>query len=144
EILVKIEDRSISVIFIDPNGIEIEFETIRKLSKFNNLDLIINYSVLDLNWNKHVYSKSNNKATKFYGTEDWKDLDSSDRLKLYKSQLRSLNFQGIEDSNEGHLTIHTKSNAPIYHLIYASKHGSLGLKFWRETKNKYQNLRLPL
>ncbi|MHA1280685.1 MAG: three-Cys-motif partner protein TcmP [Candidatus Helarchaeota archaeon] len=128
--------RSISVFFIDPNGLDIEFDVIKKLSESDSIDLIINFSIFDLKRNEHIYRDDNSKADKFFGLPDWRNEESRDWLRLYKRQLGRLGFAGVEGNNERHITVKTPTGASIYHLIYASKK-ELGLKFWRSAKNKF-------
>lgn len=127
---------SITVVFIDPNGIDIHFDTIKKLSEQKHLDLIIHFSISDLKRNFELYRDGNEKANRFFGTKDWPKDWAKDSLKwlpFYKEKLSELGFEGLESRDERHITIFTPSNVPIYYLIYASKN-NLGLKFWQETK----------
>ena len=128
--------KSISVILIDPNGLDIEYETVKKLAYCNSIDLIINFSIFDLKRNEVNYRKEGSKADKFFGTPEWRNVGPRYWLNLYKKQLGKLGFVGIETSNEHHITIRTPTGAPIYHLIYASKN-KLGLKFWRAAKKRF-------
>lgn len=127
---------SITVVFIDPNGIDIHFDTIKKLSEQKHLDLIIHFSISDLKRNFELYRDGNEKADRFFGTKNWPKSwakDSPEWLPFYKKKLAGLGFVGLEGRDERHITVFTPSNVPIYYLIYASK-DDLGLRFWRETK----------
>jgi three-Cys-motif partner protein len=132
---------SLSVTLVDPNGLDIHFETVKKLGEFPSMDLIINFSIFDLKRNEQDYRSGTSKADDFFGTREWRQRTSREWLKLYKNQLRSLGFIGIEGENEGLITVKGPSGAPIYHLIYASKHRR-GLDFWQKTKSKYQEIDL--
>jgi len=129
------EKNSISVAFIDPNDLGIEYETLRKLAEFPSLDLIINFSISDLKRNLQTYSEHNEKADKFFGCPDWPKRDD-EWLPFYQRKLKSLDFLAVESNLEPKVKIKTKTGADIYYLIYASKN-KLGLKFWRETKKKF-------
>ncbi len=126
----------ITVVFIDPNGLDIQFDTIYRLSKQRSMDLIINFSILDLKRNEDNYRQGNDKADLFFGTNKWRNTQKREWLKLYRSQLKLLGFRAIENEDECVITVPGKSNAPIYHLIYASKN-KRGLDFWRKTKKKF-------
>jgi len=50
---------SISVAFLDPTGLDINFSTLEKLSRFPRMDIIINFSISDLRRNLKLYRVSN-------------------------------------------------------------------------------------
>jgi len=125
-------NNSIALVFIDPNGLDIHFSTIKKLSQCRGIDLIINFGILDLKRNEANYMKGNEKANLFFGCEDWPE-DHFKWLPFYKERLRTLGFKAIEDDSDITTVIKGRTNAPIYYLIYASKH-NLGLRFWRQAK----------
>lgn len=59
-------------------------------------------------------------------------------IDYYKSKLRHLGYVVINDSEQlvsEPLVRNTKRNAPLYRLIFASKH-SLGNKIWNEVTKK--------
>jgi three-Cys-motif partner protein len=140
--ILKLMDElnSISVVFIDPNGLDIHFNTIKKLSRHPKMDLIINFSISDYKRNKKSYlNTKRSKADLFFGIKEWCDYKDNDLqiLQFYKSRLKTLGFKGLEGEHEGSLTVRGHNNSPIYHLVYASKHSTLGVKFWKDTKKKY-------
>ncbi len=128
---------TIIVVFIDPNGLDIEYETIRRLAKFPCIDLIINFSIMDQKRNEIINRiKISEKADRFFGTEEWRTKNKSEWLALYKSQLTAAGFEAVEDDFEGSAVIKTRTNAPIYYLVYASKK-KVGLRFWEITKDHF-------
>lgn len=140
EILGFIEkNKSITVVFIDPNGLDINFNTIEKLSKYRSIDIIINFSISDLKRNLAIYKKPGSKAYDFFGIKDWHKYQLRDLASIYKKQLMTLGFIGLEDEHEGSVAINAPNGAPIYYLIFASKHPTLGIKFWKEAKRRYMN-----
>jgi len=57
-----------------------------------------------------------------------------DLLDLYKDRLRFLGYQDVKQSDEitsEPLIRNTRRNAPLYRLIFASKH-PLGDEFWQK------------
>ena len=138
EVLNKIQkERSITVAFIDPNGIDAHFSTLEKLAAFPHLDIILNFAVLDLKRNKARYRSGNQKADLFFGTKDWPD-DKLKMLPYYKDNLRDrLGLTYVEDDFEGAEPISTRTGGIIYYLIYASKN-ELGLKFWRDARKYFR------
>lgn len=141
EILTNVKTHnSISVALADPNGLDIHFDTVRKLSSLRHMDVIINFSVSDLKRNFPLYRHSNPKADLFFGTKNWPD-NELEWVPFYKERLSRLGYVGIEGKDEGSVSIDAPNGAKIYFLIFASKH-RLGLDFWREAKKKYLNLNL--
>jgi len=142
EILEYVDAKgSISVAFIDPNGLDVHWPTLEKLAKIPRMDIIMNFAISDLKRNYTTYRGTNPKADLLFGTDDWPD----DRLKIlstFMDNLKNLGFIAVENDVEKKLKVTTASGADIYYLIYASK-SQRGLDFWRKTK-KYVNKELDL
>jgi three-Cys-motif partner protein len=129
---VPVVESCISVAFLDPSGLDIHFDTIRRLSEYKRMDILIHFSVFDLNRNLERYRVSKSKADRFFGTPDWRNHEY-DRVEFYRKQLESLGFIELENAIEPHAAITTDTNATIYYPLFASKH-PLALKFWRNAK----------
>lgn len=123
---------SIVVAFIDPNGLDVHFATLKALSSIGHLDLIINYSISDLKRNYEIYRQNNDKARLFFG-RDVLPSAPEDCYENYKNDIKKLGFIAVEDDIDKKIKVTTRSGADIYYLLYASKHPK-GLQFWREVK----------
>jgi len=119
------------------------------------MDLIIHYSQLGLTRNFENFYKSSkeNRADRFFGTNEWRKVyaDALERgeiathrslVDFYKSRLRALGYVVIKDNLEDidqnvrePLIRHSTKNAPLYRLLFASKH-PLGNKLWEEVTKK--------
>ena len=132
---------TIGFAFVDPPGIQLHFETLRRLSKSTRIDLLINFP-LGMNIKrqlKHQLQKDPEDESDFdryFGTTQWRDLceesPGSTRsigwrlLQLYQEQLRSLGYAYVGDE-------HAVKNrgVSLYMLVFASKNPR-GREFWEK------------
>jgi three-Cys-motif partner protein len=141
----------INLAFLDPEGLELEWETIAKLASMKRMDLIIHYSQngLTRNLNKCYSTEKDTVVDRYFGDRNWRVVYQSALSKresigihrslidYYKSKLSDLGYVVINDSYEiarEPLIRNTQKKAPLYRLIFASKH-SLGNKIWNEVTN---------
>lgn len=135
----KMSDKwsSLNLAFLDPDGLELEWKTIETLAKIHKMDLIIYYSQLGLNLNlKNCYQvKSETTIDKFFGDGEWRKFfekwhlkDSMagihrDLIDYYKSKLHSIGYAEViePETNVEPLMRTTKTKAPLYRLLFASK-----------------------
>jgi three-Cys-motif partner protein len=142
----------LNLAFLDPEGLELEWETIAQLATMNRMDLIIHYSQngLTRNLDKCYVTEKETIVDKFFGDRKWRNVYKvalSKResigihralIDFYKSKLSDLGYVVINDSDEiarEPLIRNTQKNAPLYRLIFASKH-PLGNKIWNEVTKK--------
>lgn len=137
EIVKRIPDRSLSLAFLDPFGLQLEFETIRKLSE-RRCDLIIFFpDHLDALRNCEQFYEANPSSNldKYLGPSvDWRAvLHGQPRHKWatllrekYVDQLRSLGYKEFDPKR---ISAHGR---PLYLLIYCSRH-AIGVAIWRRT-----------
>lgn len=143
EIVRTIPARTLSLAFLDPYGLHLEFETISKLSGVR-ADLIVFFpDHLDAlrNWERHYLSNPDSNLDRCLGSgADWRHiLDSTpqDHLaealrNLYIEQIRSLGytefrFQRI--SSKGH---------PLYVLLLCSR-SRIAAKLWSGISARERN-----
>ncbi|MGA2798644.1 MAG: three-Cys-motif partner protein TcmP [Thermoguttaceae bacterium] len=140
-IIDKIPEKTLTLAFVDPKGLDCEFNTIKALANSRRTDFVVLFAdAYDINRNyEHIYRPDpNSKLDKVLGPEnDWRPrLDALTnpnhvtRRKLfadiYKSQLKK--YLGYECPDE---KVMTCNRLPLYRLVYASKN-KLGWKFWRD------------
>lgn len=140
------DNRSLNLAFLDPNGLELHWSTVKKLASMQRMDLIIHYS--QMGFTRYMRSASMEESETavdlFFGGREWRNIYKTMEGKrglqramidFYKSNLRLLDysivFQGDEDLGNEPLIRNTLRNVPLYRLIFASKH-NLGHKFWKE------------
>jgi three-Cys-motif partner protein len=142
----------LNLAFLDPEGLELEWKTIETLAHLNRMDLIIHYSQngLTRNLDKSYATQKDTIVDSFFGDRKWRDVYRNALSKresigvhralidYYKSKLSNLGYVVINDSDEvaqEPLIRNTQRNAPLYRLIFASKH-PLGNKIWNEVTKK--------
>lgn len=126
---------TLSLAFLDPYGLHLEFETLRKLSDVR-ADLIIFFpDHMDAlrNWEEYYLRDPNSNLDRCLGPgADWRsivDTTPADHLAevlrdLYVNQIRSLGYCEFE-----YQRIITKGH-PLYILIFCSR-SKLAAKLWR-------------
>jgi len=116
------------LIFLDPEGPELEWGTIKYLSKINKADLLILYPY-DMALVR-LTSNYTAKLDKFYGTSDWikiyraKENFNADKrrtalLNFYTANLEKLGFKYVICKP---VRRRLRSGKSLYHLILASHH----------------------
>ena len=142
----------LNLAFLDPEGLELEWKTVETLAIMKRMDLIIHYSQngLTRNLDRYYASQEETVIDRFFGERSWREIYKkvSEKREMigihralidyYKSKLSDLGYAVIKDSEEiirEPLIRNTKRNAPLYRLIFASKH-HLGNKIWNEVTKK--------
>ena len=143
EIVKEIPQGTLSLAFLDPSGLHLEFETLKVLSDIR-ADLIIFFpDHLDAlrNWEKNYLDNPNSNLDRCLGSgADWRSILNKtprDRLaevlrKLYIGQIKSLGYTEFEYERikmKGH---------PLYILIFCSRH-PVAAKLWRGISQKKPN-----
>lgn len=145
----------LNLAFLDPEGLELVWATVETLARMKRMDLIIHYSQFGLTRNFETFYKSpnENRVDRFFGNKEWRKIyaDSLERgeiaihrslMDFYKSRLRELGYVVIKDNLEDidpnvrePLIRHSTKNAPLYRLLFASKH-PLGNELWDKVTKK--------
>jgi three-Cys-motif partner protein len=149
---------SLNLAFLDPDGLELEWDTVKDLASLYTMDLIIYYSQYGLNINfKNCYrAKGETDIDRFFGSTEWRKSYEKWQIKgsmagihrelidHYKQNLLSLGYVDIFEQDPGvePLMRNTKQ-APLYRLIFASKN-KRGNDFWKVVTERdlYGNKRL--
>ena len=145
EIIHLIPRGALTMVFIDPQGLDNNFETIAALSKGGSVDFVALFADaydINRNWERVYRDDPNSKLDLVLGPDSgWREklgrLDNPTGLnkrklfaEIYKSQLR----RHLRYTEFGEQNIDDRGR-PLYKLIYASRH-PLGLKFWHEAIKK--------
>lgn len=145
QMVARIPPGALVLAFLDPTGLHLWFETVRKLAGHGPVDLLVLFpDAIDILRNeKHLYfdqPESNLDQVLGEGA-NWREkvvnLESSDiaarrRLyaEIYKSQLESrASYSHFEEE------VIRGPQGPLYRLIYATKHHR-GADFWRKSVAK--------
>jgi len=126
------------LIFLDPAGPELQWGTIRRLSKIKKVDLIILYPYeMSL---ARLTTEYKEKLDVFYGSRDWRDTSkkygaAEKRRKLldfYISNLKKLGFEFIVYNK---IRRRLRGGRPLYDLILAT-HNIAGKNIMDDIFNK--------
>jgi three-Cys-motif partner protein len=140
---------SLNLAFLDPEGLELEWETVKALAKLNRMDLIIHYPQMGLERYMLQASKADEttKVDLFFGGQEWREIYEVQCAKpglhrqlidLYKEKLQELGYQeALRDDETGDepLMRNAQKRAPLYRLLFASKH-PLGHDFWHKVTRR--------
>lgn len=134
----------LNLAFLDPEGLELQWSTVAALAKVRT-DLIIHYSQMGLERCMPIAidNPDDTLVDRFFGSRDWRNIYKKysnktiglhrSLIDFYRQNLCNLGYAEVKSTNEAWdepLMRNTK-NAPLYRLLFASKH-PLGEKFWRE------------
>ena len=145
---------SLNIVFVDSEGLEVNWKTVEKLGRRTRSDLIINFSTSGITRNirEAFNSEKDHAIDNFLGTRDWRVPYSelSNRgdgtvvrrfvLDLYAKQLGALGYQ-ITAPN-GEYVVLNSTNRQLYSLFCASK-SDLGIKFFNTAADKFRSPKLP-
>ncbi len=139
------EAGSLNLAFLDPEGLELRWSTVAKLASVRRMDLVINYPEGGLNrlMRKVVDSSDETVIDRYFGTAQWRDIYRQWQISshgsvhgqlidLYRDQLKQIGYKEVKRSDEvgdEPLMRNTQRRAPLYRLLFASKH-PLGKQFW--------------
>jgi three-Cys-motif partner protein len=149
---------SLNLAFLDPDGLELQWETVATLAQIERLDLIIHYSQMGLNRAMpNVFrSETLTDVDLFFGDTEWRAIYEKYQrqeeqflhrqlMDHYKSKLKCLGYKETfrDDEVGAEPLMRNEKNAPLYRLLFASKH-PLGLEFWQKVvgRNVYGRRRL--
>ena len=147
EIISQIPEKSLSLGLIDPTGLHIKFDSLKKLTKDRKIDLIITFPEgMDIKRNLWRYIKQSHSILDDYmGDRNWRllfpqDIRSLDQLtqdqieknliKYYRENLNKLGYKEVKSGDEI-LIKSSQKRLPLYYLLFASK-SQLGHQFWRK------------
>jgi three-Cys-motif partner protein len=125
----------LTLAFIDPTGLQIQFRTIRHLVHNRRMDLLMTIQFgMGIRMNLPQYIKTEGtRLTAFLGNAGWReDVNSGGLargvLNRYLHELRGIGYRTVR---EREIDIRNDQNLLLYFIVLASRH-PLGAKFWRE------------
>jgi three-Cys-motif partner protein len=140
EIVKTIPSRSLSLAFLDPYGLHLWFDTLKRLSE-RRTDLIIFFpDRLDAlrNWENVYAGKPDSNLNKVLGVDSWhealmanpRDKWAEVLRKIYEEQIRRLGYQHIDYER-----ICFEGGKPLYLLIFCCE-DKIGGDIWRRIAAK--------
>jgi len=149
--LKRNEQRSLNLAFLDPEGLELKWATVARLASVQRMDLIINYPEGGLNrfLGRAMNATGQTAVDEFFGDRGWRSAYQESQalgepnlhwrlIDFYKSRLQALGYKEVLRGDEvggEPLMRNTKRNAPLYRLLFASKH-PLGAQFWHSVTRR--------
>jgi three-Cys-motif partner protein len=137
---------SLNLAFLDPEGFELEWNTVATLAEVHRMDLIIYYPQMGLSREipKNYQNPEFTKIDTYFGGMEWRNIYMKYQvgqihnlhrslMDLYESKLKSVGYIEIKENEP--LMRNTDRNAPLYRLIFASKN-PLGNKFWEQVTSR--------
>lgn len=121
--------------FIDNEGLDVNWETMRKLLKFPG-DIIFNFptKLIDRCFGKYkgkIHKKDENKFNEFFGNDEWKNANNAyELLNIYMNKIRDNNRELVESID----IKSTKGGQFNYHLIFATKRTKSGSPYFDVVK----------
>lgn len=132
---------TLALTFIDPTGLQITWQSVKKLTAGVRMDLLLNFMygmALKRNMKKWVGLTNSALDTFLPETIDWRTLfEEHDRnirrtsfalLNQYVRELNRLGYLPVNVEDEA-LRIRNSNKVTMYLLLFFSKH-ELGMKFW--------------
>jgi three-Cys-motif partner protein len=142
---------SLNLAFLDPDGLELQWETIALLARPYRMDLIIHYPQGGLNryMGRAFKSKEQTKVDLFFGGTEWREIYKQCQSKekyfihrqlmdYYKEKLQVLGYQEVfrdDEVGDEPLIRNAAKRAPLYRLLFASKHPR-GHEFWQKVTRR--------
>ncbi len=136
-------NKVLSFCFVDPYNLEIEFETIRKLSTFFMDFLILLAFSMDANRNEAAYVKpENNRIDNFLGLPEWRVIWEKEKqtgkdfrrflAEQFAQQMIVLGYK--RESLDSMIEMRSdEKNLPLYHLGFFSRNQK-GYEFWNKVR----------
>lgn len=149
QILREIPKGCLCLAVIDPTGLQIKFETLRKLTANRRVDLFIVFPegmAIKRNLKKFI-RQEHSILDDFMPNREWRneyqkidsDLHKRERkfIQLYKEGLMQIGYTEFKSGEE--ISVRSTSRRlRLYYILFASKH-PLGLTFWAKISEKEPN-----
>lgn len=146
---------SLNLAFLDPEGMELRWETVEKLGRMNRMDLIITFPTGGIIRTARVMLKRGEGTLldDFFGTREWREVYAEVEHKhvtqrrrviidYYKSRLAPLGYNVVVDPDiVAERIFANKRRTQVYSLIFASK-DKLGDEFWQDVLRQIDQPRL--
>lgn len=139
QILAGVPSNHLTVAFIDPTGLHIHFNTIRRLVHNRKVDLLMTIQFgMGIRMNLPQYISAEKEVlTRFLGNSDWReDTEAGGSasqvcrriLDRYMTQLQRLGYRTF---NEDEIPVRTDQNLLLYSIVLASRN-KLAEHYWHQ------------
>jgi three-Cys-motif partner protein len=113
--------------FVDPFGLDIEFETLLALARISRMDMLIHFSTQG--FKRNIHQGSARRVEKAFGTSTGrlkKPADFAKAIEEFRADLVPLGYTGEQVRS---VPILNTAGATLYHLVFVSK-DPRGDKIW--------------
>lgn len=150
---IKQDDwQSLNLAFLDPTGMDLRWDTVSKLATIKRMDLIIHYPEGGLNRSMSPLFETSAQTgiDSFFGDRGWRKIYQGwlsqgkpsglhrRLIDFYKGRLQDLGYEEVlqaDQIGDEPLIRNVRRRAPLYRLLFASKH-PLGHKFWHKVTRR--------
>jgi three-Cys-motif partner protein len=156
---IRYADFKRGFIFLDPFGMQVEWQTVEKIAEARSLEIFLNFPLMALNRSvlksrfDDLSEKDIERMNRFWGSDRWMEEIYSEQKNLFDeiewektvSKARELAniFKGrleeVFDCVSEALVMRNSKNAPLYCLFYAG-HNATGRKITNDIFKKYEHL----
>jgi three-Cys-motif partner protein len=149
-----VPSNALTLAFVDMLGLDVTFDTLKRLTIRRRIDLAITFQVNDLVRNVPQIIRGQadgGRLDAFFGTPDWRKAvaaaeqgqlattEISDALTdFYAKRLATLGYSAVAPL---HRLMKNTSNAPLYRLVLAGKHERAADFFRKISKIEYSGQR---
>lgn len=129
---------SLSLVFLDPEGLELNWSTVKKLASLKRADLVINFSLGSLQrnatqaWELPLGSA---QVDLFFGTTEWRNIPRKPKGSMPSAEWIGFYRKRITEFGYRHwgtpVSVKNDHGRELYRLLFASKH-ELGAKLWED------------
>lgn len=154
---VKYEDYKRALCVLDPYGLHLNWEVIKKAGEMKSIEIFLNFPIMDINRNvlwknpERLSQGKQSRMTAFWGDDSWRDaayktqptlfgeetikLDNKDVVNAFRERLKSVaGFKYVPEP----VPMRNSSNAVVYYLFFASQN-PVAEEIVRYIFNKYGN-----
>jgi len=140
----KTDWNSLGLAFLDPEGLELNWETVIKLASLKRVDLLINFSTGGLKRTALPALRTESgeaQADRFFGDTAWREIPLqpdgrmpvNDWIKFYQERLTDSTNPPYQWGTPK--SVKNSKGVEIYRLLFASK-ADLGIKLWEDALSK--------
>ncbi len=142
-----------AVLFLDPFGMQIKWETLEFISKHSLIDLWLLFPISTVNRllkkNGKIDSANENKLNIFFGNDDWKKefYKKSSQMNLfekYNDSTKIADFNKIAKYTSDKLNTIFSAVAKNHHILYNSKNSALFAFYFAISNNSEKAKKVSL
>jgi three-Cys-motif partner protein len=159
---LQYRERRRGFVLLDPYGLQLEWEVVKKLGKTRSADVAINFPTMDINRNSALRDQASiaeanaTRMTKWWGDESWKEqfygpgpkllhgestnrktVNNDDVVEMYRQRLLS---EGGYEFVTNPLPMKNSQNAVLYYILLASNNET-AVRIMDEILDRYRKPR---